>query len=422
MKNIALSLALGVCWMVAGCFDVAVAQPGMPGQPGMVGQPGMEEEEVGSWNADFKLKQDVTCVAINSDDTLIAAGSKGEIALFDIATKKVKRTITLASWATNLSFSPDGRWLIASELGDARLRAWDLGSGSAASRDIPLAFPATALGWSPEGQTLLVAAQKQIILLPLDFVADKSQTAIPATAIFDKSVLQHPVYAIRMAADGKITTAGGGYNPAQRRGDAMEVPTEGQIVVFGAGMTADVYNKAVPGGSPNCAVSPDGQIVAFTGGYVTLSEFYAVPKSTYYPTTWRTTYLQMWTLPKADSIAKVPFKKIGALKGPVKEGEEDPDTVYFGNGAATTALEPNQDELGNKILPTQGLSISAKKMLAVASGNSPQVALWTGYSEFGQTMIETPKESPASVLAWSEKSAIVVATGSRVCFYRSPLR
>ncbi|POM26192.1 Serine/threonine-protein kinase AfsK [Actinomadura rubteroloni] len=95
-------------------------------------------------------------IALSPDDRTVAAGGLDEmITLWDVASRRVLRTIKRAGWVSALAFSPDGASLASSASNAGSLLIWDAATGAikvnARTGD---QFGLNAVAYSPDGSVI----------------------------------------------------------------------------------------------------------------------------------------------------------------------------------------------------------------------------------------------------------------------------
>lgn len=103
---------------------------------------------------DTRNMHDVTSVSFSPDGRWMASGNtKGEIKLWDVATRKRVRTIKTPSASVSLTaFPPGGDWVAAPD-SDGATRLWDMETGREA-RAIPTPGSRATAVFSPEGRLM----------------------------------------------------------------------------------------------------------------------------------------------------------------------------------------------------------------------------------------------------------------------------
>ena len=92
---------------------------------------------------------------------LAVAGDKGRLGLWDARTlAPVRRLDGLRGWVQAVAFSPDGRRVAAGDnTGDSRVLIWDVGSGRRTAFES--AFTPSQLTFSPDGRWLVAAGRER---------------------------------------------------------------------------------------------------------------------------------------------------------------------------------------------------------------------------------------------------------------------
>jgi WD40 repeat protein len=151
----------------------------------------------------------VTALAFSSDSKLLASGEDRDqrIIIWDIASGQQLHTINAKftdSHIKNLSFSPDGKILVAA-LDEAmpQVRFWDTATGTEISHVPPYNlltdFSAYAVAFSPDGKLLAAAGSKDTILILDPFTGQKLLTIGSTGRSYFTSVAFSP--------DGKLLAA-----------------------------------------------------------------------------------------------------------------------------------------------------------------------------------------------------------------------
>jgi len=101
--------------------------------------------------------------SFSPDGKILAAACEKSVLLWDVSSGQLARTLTgLVEFANGIAFSPDGRWLVATELAQDKAVAWDLVSGQ---QSASFGFPGQQkerefrqFGFSPDGKLLAFPA------------------------------------------------------------------------------------------------------------------------------------------------------------------------------------------------------------------------------------------------------------------------
>ena len=97
-------------------------------------------------------RQGVQSVAFSPDGAAIAAGSYGEVELWNVVTKaKISTLRGTDRWVHSIAFSPDGR-MLAAGLNDDKVEFWDIASRTQST--LPHAGIVHSVAFSPDGATL----------------------------------------------------------------------------------------------------------------------------------------------------------------------------------------------------------------------------------------------------------------------------
>jgi WD40 repeat protein len=146
---------------------------------------------------------DIHCVAFSRDGRYLAAGHGAEVQLWDLATRRVQRTLRGHRERVRcLAVSPDGTTL-ASGSDDWQIRLWDLPSGRPKRRLLGHVNTVSTLAWSPSGRTLASGSWDRSVKLWQ-----------PASGQELMTLERHSgkVHRVAFAPDGSVL-ASGGENP-----------------------------------------------------------------------------------------------------------------------------------------------------------------------------------------------------------------
>jgi WD40 repeat protein len=95
----------------------------------------------------------------------LTQSNRGEIALYDVATAKLLRTIAPEKDRIGrLAFTPDGKHVVAVQ-GEQNLTFWDTKTGQLSRTIDKIGIDAHALAFAPDGKTLAIAGGEQGIHL-----------------------------------------------------------------------------------------------------------------------------------------------------------------------------------------------------------------------------------------------------------------
>ncbi len=192
-----------------------------------------------------------TSVVASADGKVlyIAEATAGQIAVFDIASGKVAKTISVADSPTGLALAPDGQTLyVTSAVPEGKVQVVDVGRGRVTA-SIATGHSPEAVVASPDGKTLYVCNTLTNNIGVID-IASKKQTATIA-------VSREPV-AAAITADGKYLFVANRI-PA---GAADQDYAASVVSVIDTAAKKVVKNIQLPNGSQSLrgiAIAPDGK-------------------------------------------------------------------------------------------------------------------------------------------------------------------
>jgi WD40 repeat protein len=194
----------------------------------------------------------VSCLGFTRDGRMLASsGIDQRVKLWDVATGREQRTLLPQQCVGAVAFSPDGRTVaVGARLGEGSddrplsVTLWDVASGTRRKPELQTGCAVAALAYAPDGRTLAVGCGDESIRL---------WDPEPPTALLSLSGHQpHEAWAVAFSPDGK-TLVSAGDDSAVRRWD---VATGSRVAVL---QGHDALASCV-------AVSPDGQRIA-SGSY-----------------------------------------------------------------------------------------------------------------------------------------------------------
>jgi WD40 repeat protein len=189
----------------------------------------------------------IVSVTFSPDSKTLAAGGNGDVALFDVTTRK-----QLRHWPVGFSglfrFSPDGKLLASCRAGTIRL--WDIASGKRTLSWPGHTNPVEWLGALTDGKTLASAARTENQIIFWDFSTGKLLRTLQAKPSSD-------LYSRSLSADGKYLVAGGADGTAR----VWELPNGKEVRQLDfelekGGQKPPIYV---------CQFSPDGKQLAAVG-------------------------------------------------------------------------------------------------------------------------------------------------------------
>jgi WD40 repeat protein len=203
----------------------------------------------------------VTCLAVSSDGSLLASGSRDKnVKLWEV--RKEEELHTLAGHTdrvTSVAFSPDGRWL-ASASADKTIRIWSVPYGELIRSLEGHSGAINSIAFSPDGQLLAPASDDQTIRL-----------WEPSTGNLLRRLSGHNsrVLSVAFSPDGKVLAPGGEAQVhllASSRASQLKLwdPVSG---------TEDHSFRGVLGDARSLAFKPDNKVLANVSG---ISDVYQI--------------------------------------------------------------------------------------------------------------------------------------------------
>jgi WD40 repeat protein len=143
----------------------------------------------------------IDCVNISVDgEMLAAADGSGAIEIWDLASGRIKRTLTSAGKVTALRFTPDGR-MLASASQDGGVRLWELQTGGLSLQLKKHSAAVNAIAFSRDG-TLMATGSDDRTVIMWDTASGKSRRTLKGQDM--------TVSSLAFSADATLLASGGG--------------------------------------------------------------------------------------------------------------------------------------------------------------------------------------------------------------------
>lgn len=216
----------------------------------------------------------------SGEQLFVAVAGADEVAVIDVAGRKVVRRWPAPREPRQLAISPDGNWLVAASSRSAEIRCWNLQTGQLHwERQIDAAFNLRGLTFTPDGQAIICAHVVRRDLpvtrghIEEGWIIDSRLTRLPLQADAKPPYLQIALdvrgeamgdpHGLAFSADGKLlgVTGSGSHELILLHTDHLPWNTDPGDFIDGRLLDGTQYQRVALGGRPLTAVFAGDRVV-----------------------------------------------------------------------------------------------------------------------------------------------------------------